>query len=273
MTPGGTVTILHSFDSTDGDQPSAALVQAKDGNFYSTVSLGGPSCGTGGSCGTVFKITPAGKFTTLHYFDNTDGANPAGSLFQATNGNFYGVTSGGGSGFNVCLGGCGTIFRINVGLRPFVETLPSSGRVGDKVKILGTNLTGTTRVSFNGALAAFTVVSSSEITTTVPAGAKTGKIEVTTPGGMRESVVIFSVTPQITNFSPTRGPDGTVVTITGVSLAQTTAVTFGGVKTTSFTVDSDRQLRASVPTDAKNGSITITTPGGSATSVTIFTVT
>jgi uncharacterized protein (TIGR03437 family) len=63
------------------------------------------------------------------------------------------------------------------------------------VKILGTNLTGATNVTFNGTAAAFIVVSASLVTTTVPAGATTGKVEVTTPRGTLKSNVAFRVTP------------------------------------------------------------------------------
>jgi uncharacterized protein (TIGR03437 family) len=70
-----------------------------------------------------------------------------------------------------------------VGLAPFVKTLPHSAKPGSAIKILGTNLTGAASVSFNGAAAVFTVVSPTEIETTVPVGATTGKIQVTTPGG------------------------------------------------------------------------------------------
>ena len=89
--------------------------------------------------------------------------------------------------------GCGTVFSLSVGLGPFVETLPASGKVGTKVTILGNNLTGTTSVTFNGTAATFTVVSSTEITTTVPTNAKTGTVEVTTPSGTLNSNVKFRV--------------------------------------------------------------------------------
>jgi uncharacterized repeat protein (TIGR03803 family) len=105
---------------------------------------------------------------------------------QATNGNLYGTTDGGGAA------GRGTIFRLT-GLRPFVETLPTSGKVGTAVIILGNNLTGTTSVTFNGTSATFTVVSGTEITTTVPAGAMTGKVEVKTPTRTLISNVNFRV--------------------------------------------------------------------------------
>jgi uncharacterized protein (TIGR03437 family) len=76
-----------------------------------------------------------------------------------------------------------------------VETKPTSGKVGVAVKILGTNLTGATSVTFNGTAATFAVVSSSEITTTVPTGATTGKVKVTTPHGTLSSNVPFRMVP------------------------------------------------------------------------------
>jgi hypothetical protein len=78
--------------------------------------------------------------------------------------------------------------------------------------------------------------------------------------------------PVISIFSPTSGPVGTVVTITGRTLTGATSVTFGGVKATSFTVDSYTQITATVPTSAKTGRISVTTPGGTALSVGTFTV-
>jgi hypothetical protein len=67
--------------------------------------------------------------------------------------------------------------------------------VGASVNILGNNLTGTSSVSFNGTPAVFTVPASSVITTTVPAGATTGKIEVVTPSGALSSNASFTVLP------------------------------------------------------------------------------
>ena len=113
ITTTGTLTTLHSFDLTDGDNPGAGLIQATDGNFYGTTYSGeanNSSCSPG-TCGTVFKITPAGTLTTLHNFDYTDGANPIAGLIQANDGNFYGTTGGGGN-CTTFAGGCGTVFRI-----------------------------------------------------------------------------------------------------------------------------------------------------------------
>jgi len=66
---------------------------------------------------------------------------------------------------------------------------------------------------------------------------------------------------------------GTVVTITGVSLKQTNQVTFGGVKVSHFTVISDREVKATMPTGAKTEHIAITPAGGTAISSGSFTVT
>lgn len=79
--------------------------------------------------------------------------------------------------------------------------------------------------------------------------------------------------PQITSFSPTSGLMGTEVTINGVGLKHTTGITFGGVKATTFTVESDTQVKAIVPPGAKTGKIVIMTPSGTASTATSFTVT
>jgi uncharacterized protein (TIGR03437 family) len=80
-----------------------------------------------------------------------------------------------------------------VGLASFVKTLPRAGQVDTTVSILGTDLTGATSVSFGGTAATFTVVSATEITTTVPAGATTGRVEVVTPSATLSSNVPFRV--------------------------------------------------------------------------------
>jgi hypothetical protein len=76
-----------------------------------------------------------------------------------------------------------------------VTTTPAFGQVGAKVTILGTDLTGATSVTFNRTAATFTVVSASEITTTVPTGATSGTVQVTTPGGTLTSNASFVVKP------------------------------------------------------------------------------
>ncbi|MGA9304306.1 MAG: choice-of-anchor tandem repeat GloVer-containing protein, partial [Candidatus Sulfotelmatobacter sp.] len=123
LTPSGTLTTLYSFcaqtNCPDGSQPYAGLVQGSDGNFYGTTYSGGGLQGIAcvndlidgvAGCGTIFKVTPGGRLTTLHRFDG-DGAHARGGLVQGTNGNFYGTTTYGSS----ALGNTttwGTVFEI-----------------------------------------------------------------------------------------------------------------------------------------------------------------
>jgi hypothetical protein len=94
---------------------------------------------------------------------------------------------------------------------------------------------------------------------------------VTTAGNVTLTSLQFWVTPQLRSFTPAKGPVGKAVHITGVSLSQTSGVTFGGVSA-AFVVNSDASVTATVPTGATTGYITITTAGGIATSKTVFTV-
>lgn len=190
VTIGGTLTTLYSFCAQsgcpDGANPQHGVVPATDGNLYGTVNSAGPSGGN------LFKITPSGTLTTLYSFCQQsgcpDGNIPVG-LVETTDGNFYGTTNAGGAHDG------GTVFSLSVGLGPFVEILPAAGKVGSRVGILGTDLTGATSVTFNGVAATFTVVSPSLITTTVPASATTGEVQVVTPSGKLSSNAAFHVVP------------------------------------------------------------------------------
>jgi uncharacterized protein (TIGR03437 family) len=105
--PAETLTVLHSFDGTDGANPGASVAQGTDGNFYGTAEAGGAN-----GQGTVFKITPDGTFTTLYSFCSqggvncTDGASPQAGLVQNSDGDLYGTTYYGGAN------GAGTVFKI-----------------------------------------------------------------------------------------------------------------------------------------------------------------
>ncbi len=157
---------------------------------------------------------------------------------------------------------------------------PTSGPVGTSVSLSGTNFTGATAVGFNGLAAlTFNVSSATSATATVPAGAGSGPVSVTTTGGTGTSAAIFTVTvapppaPTITSFSPTSGPTGTSVTISGANLAGITAVSFNGTAATVFASGSGTSATATVPVGATTGAISLTTPGGTATSAATFTVT
>lgn len=279
ITPAGKLSVLHNINgTTDGRSPFGGLVLGSDGSFYGANAYGGTvnsNCSNG--CGTFFKISPKGAYSVLYNFDSTTGATPEITPFQHTSGVVYGDTQVGGSGnVNPCTAGnCGVFYSWNnASLPAFVSLLNYSGKVGKTIEFLGQGfVTGNTTVSFNGTAAKPTVVSSTYMTTPVPNGATTGPVTVTTSSVRLISNKIFRVTPQILSFNPTSGPVGTSVTITGVSLTQTQKVTFGGVAATSFTVNSDKQVTATVPTGAMTGHIAITTAGGTAVSSGIFTVT
>jgi uncharacterized repeat protein (TIGR03803 family) len=247
ITPEGSLTTLHSFNGTDGSEPTGGLIQESNGSFYGTTSYGGnTTCGVSGGCGTVFRITANGLLTTLYAFcsqtncadgsgpniglgpltqgtdrnlygttaaggaDNggtvfmitaqgrltilhslavADGQDPWAGVIQSTNGSFYGTAASGGTNHD------GTVFGLSTDLGPFVAFVRSFGKVGQTVEILGQGFEGTTVVSFNGTAAPFIVRSNTFLTATVPAGATTGNVTVTTPSQTFTSNVPFRVAP------------------------------------------------------------------------------
>jgi uncharacterized repeat protein (TIGR03803 family) len=266
ITTSGTLTILHNVDESadSSDYPSAQLIEGSDGNFYSTMA----SCDEFGCNppGNVYEITPTGTYTTLGVFNNSNGSQPYWGVFQDPNGSFYGVADSGGTD------GCGTVFTVNNSLGAFAKLSNSLGKEASVVGIFGQGFNSTSVVEFGGVQATkIARTGSTFIDATVPAGALTGVVTVTTGSTTLTSWQTFDVIPTFITFSPTSGPVGTPVTLTGTGLTQTTRVTFNG-KPASFTVNSDTQVTATVPTDATTGKIDITTKGGGAISSSVFTV-
>jgi uncharacterized repeat protein (TIGR03803 family) len=183
LAPDGTLTTLFNFHESDfytlGYKPSAAIIQATDGNFY------------GGSLRTLWQMTPAGNMTELHDAAKSPGGTPSSTLFQHTTGLMFGTSYGGGS--PKCVGGCGSVYSLDVGLGPFVRILPvqSASVAGTTIGILGQSLAGASRVSFAGTPAQFTVVSNTFITATVPVGATSGPVVVNVGGSSVSSNVAF----------------------------------------------------------------------------------
>jgi uncharacterized repeat protein (TIGR03803 family) len=266
VTTGGGYKVLHNFQSaTDGSSSSAGLVQGSNKFLYGVTSAGGAN-----SYGTLFKINTTGTtFTVLHNFDKGSGAVPFATPTLHTSGTIYGVTSTGGPTNSAN----GVVYSFDDGLKPFASLVVIwSGKVGKSVGILGQGFSTATGVKFGTGAGTFTVVSDTYMTATVAAGATTGNVTVDEPGGNLVTPQVFKVIPSLSSFSPSSGPVGTPVVITGMSLTQASSVSFGGVKATSFTVNSDTQVTATVPTGAKTGKIKVTTKGGSATSPGTFTV-
>jgi outer membrane protein assembly factor BamB len=153
---------------------------------------------------------------------------------------------------------------------------PASGPVGTTVTITGTDLSGATAVSVNGiAMSSFTVNSDTQITAVVGAGTTTGPISVTTADGTGTSSGNFTLIPApiVSSFTPASGPVGTTVTITGTHLSGSTTVSVNGAAVSSFTVVSDTQIAAVIAAGTTSGPISVTTPGGTATSSSNFAVT
>ncbi len=106
----GDLTVIWSFtNGLDGSDPYAGVYQGSDGEFYGAAYYGGGSanCSFGG-CGTVYKVTSAGTFTSLHQFGYTpsDGQHPMGGIVQGYVGDYFGTTTAGGTNSE------GTVFRI-----------------------------------------------------------------------------------------------------------------------------------------------------------------
>ncbi len=154
---------------------------------------------------------------------------------------------------------------------------PSSGAIGTSVTLTGTALTGATGVSFGSISApSYSVLSATQVRAVVPAGAVSAPLKVTTPGGTATTATSFTVSPSpvptLSGFTPGSGPVGTGVTLTGTGFLGTSRVAFNGTSAT-FTVISATEIATAVPSGATSGAITVTTPGGTATSATAFSVT
>jgi len=150
---------------------------------------------------------------------------------------------------------------------------PRKGGWGASVTLSGRGFTGTTEVDFNGvASTSFSVDSDTQITATVPTGTTSGTIEVVGPNGSATSSRSFTVVPGIASFTPS-GVTGSTAVISGNGFTGATRVSFGGARSTSFTVDSDLQISAVVPANAKTGPISVRTPAGTAVSSGNFAVT
>ncbi|MFZ0419618.1 MAG: choice-of-anchor tandem repeat GloVer-containing protein [Candidatus Sulfotelmatobacter sp.] len=293
ITPKGALTTLYNFCSqtgcTDGANPTATPLQDTNGTFFGTTYYGGAD-----NAGTVFSLSDGlGSFVSFvvgsgevgqtveilgQGFETTSSVsfNGTSSTFKAVSNTYLTATvpSGATTGPVTVTETSGTLkssktFDVTPQIKSFS---PPSGPVGTPVQINGVSLTQTTNVTIGGVKATFTVNSDLQVTATVPANATKGQIVITTLGGSATSSGSFAVTPFIKSFTPTSGPVGTSVTITGTTFNGATKVTFNGTSA-AFDLETNSQVVATVPSGATTGPIAITTPEGTGTSSTNFTVT
>jgi uncharacterized repeat protein (TIGR03803 family) len=187
ITRTGTFSVIHAFypHILDGATPLSGLVQASDGNLYGTTSEGGT-----GNAGTIYVIGLGGvNYSVLYNLDGITASQPEAELSQDTNGILYGDTYAGGTT------GYGVFFSFENALLPFIIPVPYFGAVGRTIGVLGQGFTGTMGVSFNGTSALFHVTSNNYLTATIPSGARTGVVTVTTPNGELKSNGVFYVIP------------------------------------------------------------------------------
>ena len=300
LTLAGELTTLHNFcatqngegDCLDGTGPYTTLVQGANADLYGATQSGGST-----QSGTIFRITMAGEFTTLHTFCLTsgcpDGEYPKAALVQGADGNFYGVTSSGGTAY-----GGGTFFNMTPS--GALTTLYSFCLLNDDCTdgnhplalMLATDgnfygLTGNGGASDYGTVFQFTP--SGSLTTEHTFVGTDGWVNnnsyngpmliqdtngtfygVTEQGGANYTTcstcsgTVFSLSMGLGPFVktlPTSGEVGSTVKILGNGLTGATSVTFNGVAAT-FTVASSTEITTTVPTGATTGVVRVATSRG-----------
>ena len=238
--------------------PSISRLDPSSGLIGASVTIEGSNFGS--SAGTVtFNGTTAS--TSSWGTAEIETTVPSG----ATSGNVVVTTSGGQAS-------AGVAFTVNV---PSISNLdPSSGLIGASVTIEGSNFGSSTgTVTFNGTTASTSSWGAAEIETTVPSGATSGNVVVTTSGGQASAGVAFTVNvPSISNLDPSSGLVGASVTIEGSNFGSSTGtVTFNGT-TASTSSWGAAEIETTVPSGATSGNVVVTTSGGQASSGVNFTV-
>jgi hypothetical protein len=243
-TPAGTAVSTTAYTIPP---PVLTALAPASGPAYTNVTI------TGTDLSDVTGVTFNGVAAS-YFFANSATSISAYAPTGVTTGPVVVTTPGGPSN--------GLLFTAAPVLNSFSPTRGSPGTV---VTLTGQNLTDASQVSFNGVVAgSFSVVSATQLTATVPVGASTGPIRVTTPGGTGTSNNYFSVTaPALTAITPAAGPAGTVVTLTGSNLLGLTGVTFNGLVAPGATVDATgTQVTVTAPTGVTTGPVVATASAG-----------
>jgi len=183
----GTLKTLYQFPNYANGVPEF-LVQGTDGNLYGAAQ----GIATLGGASSLFRITPAGQFQTMQVLNGGTVGDCPCRLTVGSDGKFYGTTLDNGPG------GGGVAWVWDLGLPPpqpkVTGVVPTAGATGATVIVNGKFLLGAVAVSFNGTPATtFSNISANYVSVTVPAGATTGPITVTTPNGSSTSTGVFTV--------------------------------------------------------------------------------
>jgi uncharacterized repeat protein (TIGR03803 family) len=241
LTPGGSYQVIYNFCSygQSGGCPTGSnpetIVQDAAGNFFGMTAFGGDTHNDG----TIFELTSDNQYSVLHQFDVVDGTVPNMGLTPAKDGNFYGMTQGGG------IKGFGNIFEISASgeFSSLYEFSPSRGYdpfAGPLFQGTDGNLYGTTIYG-----------------PTVNVG------------------TIFKLSNglgPLVETVPVAGKAGQSVLVLGNGLSGTSSVTFNGAAA-NFTVESDSYIKATVPRGATTGTVSVVTPSGTLKSNPQFVVT
>lgn len=242
MTPKKKITAIHIFKGypTDGYEPAGALTQGNDGNFYGTTYAGGAY-----NQGTIFKITPAGKFTLLHSFEQAGsvlgGKNPLSGLALGSDGNFYGSIAGGATGY-------GALYRVTP--------------TGSLTLLYSFCPPGSQCVDGFGAQTPLVQHTN-------------GKFYGSTAGNSLGGSVFYSLDAGLAPFVRVASPSGRagqIVRILGQGFRGARSVWFGG-RAARFQVVSDHNLIAIVPQGTGNAFVHVVTATGTLASDRAFAVT
>jgi hypothetical protein len=249
-----TIQAVLSAPTVSSIAPTSA--NAGGGMFTLTVN------GTGFVSGATVQWNGVALTTTYGTATQLTAVVPASLIASAGTANVTVAQSSGISGV--------AIFTIN-SVAPTVAGLnPTTGAAGASVTITGANFTGATAVNFGGIPStSFTVNSATSITAVSPAGTGAVDVVVVTPNGssaiaVADRFTYLSTVPTVTGIGPISGPStgGTSVVVTGTNFTGATAVNFGTIPATSFTVNSATSITAVSPAGTGTVDVTVVAPNG-----------